>query len=147
MEVSVINNSVEPWLLSLTARELAGALGVMSRAMTPAAPGQRPRALELNLLDDADMAGLNGDFLGLCGPTNVLSFPSTDTGSLALAVQTVSREAWLYGRSAPAYTLRMLAHGLAHILGYEHGEDMDIEVEKAVRQAAASLITDGKNLK
>lgn len=144
MEVSVSSGSGEVWLLPLSMRELARAIEVMAGGMSPAA-GAGPIAVELTLLDDAGMAELNRNFLGLNGPTNVLSFPAAgadETGSLALAVPTVCREAWLYGQDAAAYTLRMLAHGLAHLMGYEHGPEMDIEVEKAV---AAAMLLDKVN--
>jgi probable rRNA maturation factor len=44
---------------------------------------------------------------------------------LALSVDAVRREAWLYGRDPAEYCRRLLAHGLAHVLGYDHGPAMD----------------------
>lgn len=139
MHLSVINLSREPWRLPFTAGELAHAVTCMAKAMSPAAQGVRPDALELSILDDADMAALNRDFLGLLGPTNVLSFPAASsrpglaaTASLALAVPTICREARLYGQDLQGYTLKMLAHGLAHVFGYDHGPLMDVQVEQAL---------------
>lgn len=144
MEVSVSCASGAVWLLPFSMRELSRALEGMALGMRPAT-GEKPAALELSLLDDADMAALNRDFLGLSGPTNVLSFPAAagETGSLALAVPTVLREARLYGQEEGAYIIRMLAHGLAHIMGYEHGPEMDIEVERAMEAIPALLTGDG----
>lgn len=152
MDVSVTGSSSEIWLLPFAPGELASALAVMARAMTPAGGGAKPAALELSLLDDPDMARLNAEFLGLSGPTNVLAFPAAagggaaggaadgaSVGSLALAVQTVLREARLYGQQPGPYTLKMLAHGLAHILGYDHGEKMDIEVKRGAQSASMAL--------
>lgn len=45
-------------------------------------------------------------------------------GTLILSVDTLLREAYLYGQNPHKYAIRLLAHGLAHLLGYEHGEDM-----------------------
>lgn len=143
MEVSVTSNSNETWLLPLSMSEFRRALGLMAADMRPTA--EKPSAVELTLLDEAAMAGLNRDFLGLPGPTNVLSFPPDimgGTGSLALAVRTVWREAWLYGQDLDSYTLRMLAHGLAHLMGHEHGPEMDIEVERAVEAASVMFAPD-----
>lgn len=137
--------SGQAWLLPLSMRELARALEIMTEGMRPAAI-TKPAAVELALLDDAGMSALNMDFLGLTGPTNVLSFPAAgvgETGSLALAVPTVLREAWLYGQDEARYALRMLAHGLAHIMGYEHGPEMDMEVEKAAGAASAMFLDNG----
>lgn len=123
--------------MPLSGGEFARALGAMSALMPQKGPA--PEALELMLLDDSGMAELNASFLGLTGPTNVLAFPGGATGSLALAVQTICREAWLYGQDLRHYTLKMLAHGLAHIMGYEHGPEMDKEVERAADSAESVL--------
>ena len=139
MDVSVINNSSEPWLLPLSPGELARALEVMSVNLPGQGSGPVPVVFELMLLDDSGMAELNADFLGLTGPTNVLAFPGGATGSLALAVQTICRESWLYGQNTRRYTLKMLAHGLAHLMGYEHGSEMDKQVELAADFAEAVL--------
>lgn len=146
MEISVSNSSAEPWILPFLPSELARALQLMSGFISPAEGCALPEAIELSILDDAEMASLNGGFLGLAGPTNVLSFPAAGAGgvgSLALAAQTVCREAWLYGQEPSFYALRMLAHGLAHIMGYEHGELMDEQVEPAAQKAAAIFTRNG----
>jgi probable rRNA maturation factor len=139
MEICVTRGSGEPWLLPMCAAELARALEAMAGGMQAQNQAGRPEYLELVLLDDSGMAELNLSFLGLGGPTNVLAFPGGSTGSLALDVQTVCREAWLYGQEARRYTLKMLAHGLAQIMGYEHGPEMDKEVERAAAVAEAVL--------
>lgn len=91
----------------------------------------------LKLVDDKEIARLNKEFLGCKGPTNILSFPSepegeADTeqgasvfmGELALSVDALSREADLYGQPPVAHLARLLAHGILHLAGYDHGDEM-----------------------
>ncbi len=78
--------------------------------------------------------------MGCPGPTNVLSFPLEEElaeasapdgpqtfqlGSLVLSVDAVRREAGLYGQDPREHCLRLLAHGLGHLAGYDHGPEMD----------------------
>ncbi len=86
---------------------------------------------ELQLVDDGEIARLNKEFLGCTGPTNVLSFPAenesdeeSSLGSLALSVDALSREADLYGQPPVAHLARLLTHGILHLAGYDHGDEM-----------------------
>ncbi len=115
--------------LPLDRRELAACLGRMLRRLGP--PWSATTwSLELACVHDADMIRLNSACMGCPGPTNMLAFPSGGTppdtlGSLVLSADTLRREARLYGQEPEAYCRRLLAHGLAHLLGYDHGPDMD----------------------
>jgi len=94
------------------------------------------QGLELNLTGDREIAELNRQFLGLVGPTNVLSFPAEDEasflGSIVVSMEAVSRESLLYGQSERAHFLRMVAHSILHLAGFEHGPLMDELTENAV---------------
>lgn len=94
-------------------------------------------SFEIKLVDDGEIARLNREFMGCQGPTNVLSFPAYDEengtlesdepvhlGSLALSVDALAREAALYGQPSVAHLARLLAHGILHLAGYDHGEEM-----------------------
>lgn len=95
---------------------------------------------ELKLLDDGEIARLNQVFMGCTGPTNVLSFPAENEteegddslGSLALSVDALSREADLYGQPPVAHLVRLLAHGILHLAGYDHGDEMYDMTDAAV---------------
>jgi len=91
--------------------------------------------VSLRIVDDAEMAELNGRFMGCLGPTNVLSFPGGDgdlLGDLVLSAETLARESWLYNQDTYEYTVRLLAHGLLHLMGHDHGPEMDGLTELAV---------------
>lgn len=92
-------------------------------------------AVDLRIVDDQEMAAYNDQFMGCLGPTNILSFPSDETpwlGDLVLSAPALVREIRLYNQDVYAYTVRLLAHGLLHLMGYEHGPDMDSLTDLAV---------------
>jgi len=91
--------------------------------------------LSLRIVDDREMADLNAKYMGCLGPTNVLSFPGGEgdwLGDLVLSAETLAREAWLYNQDVHEYTVRLLAHGLLHLMGHDHGPEMDGLTELAV---------------
>lgn len=98
---------------------------------------------DLRVVGDAEMAALNRDYLGLPGPTNVLSFPAEDPnrpdylGEMAVSLDTVAREAFLYGQDPAAHLARLLAHGFLHLAGFDHGPAMDALTDAAVAAVAA----------
>ncbi|ADU62264.1 MAG: rRNA maturation RNase YbeY [Pseudodesulfovibrio sp.] len=118
--------------------------------------GLEGAALELTLVDDREIARLNREFMGCPGPTNILSFPAFERsgpdsgpdvdpdsgpdsgtmaeylGELALSVDTLAREAHLYGQPPRVHLARLLAHGILHLAGHDHGEEMDALTETAV---------------
>ncbi|WP_243360892.1 rRNA maturation RNase YbeY [Fundidesulfovibrio terrae] len=99
-------------------------------------------SVEVRMVDDAEIARLNLEFLGLPGPTNVLSFPAEDDerpdylGEIALSVDTLTREAVLYGQDPAGHLVRLLAHGLLHLAGYDHGQVMEEMTDMAVESVA-----------
>ena len=48
----------------------------------------------------------------------------SNLGTLVLSVNTLERECLLYGQDPHQHAVRLLAHGLIHLLGYDHGEEM-----------------------
>ncbi|WP_029460129.1 rRNA maturation RNase YbeY [Solidesulfovibrio alcoholivorans] len=95
-------------------------------------------AFDLRVVGDGEMAALNRAHLGLPGPTNVLSFPAEDPqrpdylGEMAVSLDTVAREAFLYGQPPRAHLVRLLAHGFLHLAGFDHGPVMEALTEQAV---------------
>ena len=100
-----------------------------------AAFGLEEWELSLRLVDDREMTELNGSFMGCLGPTNILSFPGGEgdwLGDLVLSVDTLARETRLYNQDPREYTVRLLAHGLLHLMGHDHGPMMDDLTDLAV---------------
>ena len=64
-------------------------------------------------------------------------------GELALSLDAVRREAFLYGQPAGLHMARLLAHGFLHLAGLDHGPLMESLTESAAAEAAARLELDG----
>jgi probable rRNA maturation factor len=97
------------------------------------------------LTDDEAVRDLNARFRGKDQPTNVLSFPAPGNpqgqlGDLALAYQTCAREAAEQGKTLTAHLQHLVAHGVLHLVGYEHDVDADAEIMEALeRRILAAL--------
>ncbi len=112
-------------------------------------------SLECVLTDDAGMEPLHGEHMGRPGPTNVLSFPALGAddlvascaslaagetvflGSIVLSLETLRREAWLYGQDPERHAARLLTHAVLHLAGYEHGPEMEAAAEACLRELEA----------
>lgn len=102
---------------------------------------QVPAEVELFLLDDAAIADANARHLGCTGPTNILSFPggADAPGVLLLSLDTLHRECLLYGQDPAEHAVRLLAHGMGHLCGLDHGPDMDALCERCMDAGCAAL--------
>ena len=84
--------------------------------------------INLRLLNDKEMKKLNMQFRQKDKTTNVLSFPNDDIsvkqtkniGDIAISVEYVKAEARKEGKTFDDHIIHMLAHGVYHILGYDH---------------------------
>lgn len=97
---------------------------------------QRKKEITILFADDATLKTLNHDWRGLNQPTNVLSFPAPSgvkaprgefkpLGDIALAYETVVREAEAGKISLRAHTAHLIVHGILHLLGYDHIDETD----------------------
>jgi probable rRNA maturation factor len=94
-------------------------------------------ALALTFVSTEDIADLNERFMGKAGPTDVLSFPIEDAspghpphavdggpplvlGDIFICTDVVDAHAAEYGVSFDEELYLMVAHGVLHILGWDH---------------------------
>jgi probable rRNA maturation factor len=96
-------------------------------------------AVSLCLADDATLRSLNMRWRGIDKPTNVLSFPSapflgetTALGDIALAYETLAREAVDLGVPLADHYRHLLVHGFLHLIGYDHETDTEAERMEAL---------------
>lgn len=138
-----VNLSIETRLdprFPLSRRELSALCGMILDSL-----GLEGSTLSLTLVDDRKIAQINEEFLGCTGPTNILSFPAaggdddapveedeTYLGELALSVDTLARETDVYGQEPVEHLARLLAHGILHLAGHDHGVVMDDLTDAAV---------------
>jgi probable rRNA maturation factor len=91
------------------------------------------------LADDESVAELNERFRGKAGPTNVLSFPAPDNpedhlGDIALAYGVCAREAEDQGKPIAHHLQHLVAHGVLHLLGYDHLTEAEAEEMEALER-------------
>lgn len=84
-------------------------------------------SVTIRITDDAEVAQLHEAFMGLPGPTDVLSFPAEDDesslGDLVIGWPFAVRQSAPRGagpRAWEAEVVDLALHGLAHLLGHDH---------------------------
>lgn len=98
----------------------------MANALESAKP-----EVSILLLDDSGIAGLNAQYRGKTGPTDVLSFPMYTAeelrglqpnvlGDVVISVESAARQAERAGCPLWEEMTRLLVHGVLHLLGFDH---------------------------
>ncbi|MEX2102262.1 MAG: rRNA maturation RNase YbeY [Actinomycetota bacterium] len=118
---------IQHWfLLSLRALALACLRG----------EGVQRGELSISLVADDEIAELHERFMGEPGPTDVLSFGFDDEddrapggapllGDVVISPATAVRNAAEHGNDPTGEVRLLLAHGVLHLLGYTHDEEID----------------------
>ena len=100
------------------------ALAELARA-TLAGEGLMEGELSVSFVSQQEMAELHRRYMGEDGATDVLSFPLGEDGLIGDVV-VCPEEARRNNPQDPAAELRLLvAHGVLHLLGYDHEEEQD----------------------
>ena len=103
--------------------------------------------VSISFVDDARIAGLNEEYRGKAGPTDVLSFEcdglddemssafgegmAFELGDVVIAPDVAERQTREFGTTFAEEVSLLLVHGLLHLCGYDHIEDADAEVMEA----------------
>jgi len=90
----------------------------------------RDAELTIRVVNEAEGAALNETYRHKSGPTNVLSFPfaappeveSALLGDIVICAPVVLREAVVQEKPPEAHWAHLVAHGVLHLLGYDHDE-------------------------
>ena len=120
----------------------------VSLALEEAGLSQRfknvPVEVSIVFANDAVVQDLNKRYRGQDKPTNVLSFsqlegpqtlhasPLATLGDIALAYETIMREAAEQKKSIEDHTRHLLVHGALHLLGFDHENDNEAEEMEAL---------------
>ena len=87
--------------------------------------------LTIVLTDDARIQELNRDYLGIEAPTDVLSFPASETdpetgssylGDILISLPYAARSAAQAGHPLEAEVQLLVVHGVLHLLGHDHAK-------------------------
>lgn len=103
------------------------------------------RELSVALVDDATIRALNIEYRNVDRATDVLAFPMEEGGWLGdviISVPTARRQATKRRKKLLEELTFLLAHGLLHLLGYDHDTDeteRDMD-ERTARLAAAAAL-------
>jgi probable rRNA maturation factor len=92
--------------------------------------GLTEKELSILLADDPTITELNERYLRRAEPTNVIAFPMQEglyndinphvLGDVVISVETAKRHAQEAGLSVNHVLERLLAHGILHLIGYDH---------------------------
>jgi probable rRNA maturation factor len=96
---------------------------------------QPPEAeLSIILTNDARLHELNLNYLGVDAPTDVLSFPASETdpetgapylGDILISVPRAKAQAEAAGHPLESEVQLLVVHGVLHLLGHDHAEPED----------------------
>jgi probable rRNA maturation factor len=112
--------------------------------------------LSVVLTTDADIAELNWRYLGRTGPTNVIAFPMQEgddaglnpglLGDVVVSLDTAAREADEAGLDGAEHQVRLLIHGVLHLLGHDHEHDREAarEMESLTERLLADTAGGGE---
>ena len=110
---------------------------LIERAVQAALAHQK-ESLDVNLsvvlTDNRRLHKLNRDYLGVDAPTDVLSFPASESdpetgaryiGDILISVPYAAKGAKLAGNSLEAELQLLVVHGVLHLLGHDHAKPKD----------------------
>jgi probable rRNA maturation factor len=90
--------------------------------------------LSIILTNDAKLHELNLNYLGVDAPTDVLSFPASETdpetgasyiGDILISMPRAQAQAEAVGHPLEAEVQLLVVHGILHLLGHDHAEPED----------------------
>ena len=112
--------------------------------------------IAVRLTSDEEVQTLNRQYRQQDKSTNVLSFPmvqpdlieslgNTDDGEvllgdIVLAYGVCAREAAEKGVSLEDHTAHLIVHGVLHLLGHDHMNDVDADAMEAIERAAMASL-------
>ena len=133
----------------------AATAAIAESAFPQLGSGERAVELSIRLTSDAEVHALNAEWRGKDKPTNVLSFPMTETSELAevgpagpelmlgdiiLASGVCASEAEEKAIPLDQHAAHLMVHGTLHLLGYDHmDEDSAADMEAREVRALARL--------
>lgn len=87
--------------------------------------------LSIILTDDARLHELNLNYLGVDAPTDVLSFPASETdpetgaryiGDILISIPRAQSQADAAGHPLESEVQLLVVHGVLHLIGHDHAE-------------------------
>jgi probable rRNA maturation factor len=103
--------------------------------------------LSIVLVDDSEIQKLNNEFLGKAFPTDVIAFPFPDAqdeiwGEIYISVDRAREQAKQYRVSYLEELVRLVIHGILHLLGYNDQIESDRKKMKEKEDCYLSCFLD-----
>ena len=112
--------------------------------------------LSVTFTDNEGIRAINSEFRGIDAPTDVLSFPLTDyegvdfpvanepassLGDIVLSLERADEQAREFGHSFEREVAFLTVHSMLHLLGYDHvnSEQEDVEMRRRQREILESM--------
>jgi probable rRNA maturation factor len=105
--------------------------------------------LSIVLTDNRRLRKLNRDYLGIDAPTDVLSFPASESdpetgapylGDILISVPYAAKGAKQAGHSLESELQLLIVHGVLHLLGHDHAKPKEkAKMWKAQREILTQL--------
>jgi len=125
---------------------------LIERAVRAALAHQK-ESLDVNLsvvlTDNRRLRKLNRDYLGIDAPTDVLSFPASESdpetgaryiGDILISIPYAAKGAQTAGHPLESELQLLVAHGVLHLLGHDHAKPKEkAKMWKAQREILESL--------
>ncbi len=102
---------------------------------------QRKHNFNINLkfVSSSEMTKLNQNFRNKNLDTNVLSFPASkeiqeisgELGDIAMSIPYIKTESENLNRDLEDHMMHLLAHGILHLLGFDHNQDKEANTMEA----------------
>lgn len=120
------------------------------RQLAPTLSPLNAYELSLQFTTDAGIAALNRDYRQQDQPTDVLSFAGVDDaplppeiltaipfnlGDLVISVETAQRQCEAHGHSLKEELAWLTAHGLLHLLGWDHPDEARLQAMWAMQRS------------
>ena len=101
--------------------------------------GKDKLKINLKFISTSEMIKLNKDFRNKNLDTNVLSFESSEDtkkisgelGDIAMSIPYIKIESQNLNRDLEDHMMHLLAHGILHLLGFDHNKDKDADMMEA----------------
>ena len=140
--INLINKKLSLNILTHDFRELSSELVSKLNLLTEHIlidQNQDQLTVNLKLISSKEMIKLNRDFRSKALDTNVLSFPSGkdiqkisgELGDIAMSLPFIQSESQNLNRDLEDHMMHLLAHGILHLLGFDHTEDQDANIMEA----------------
>jgi len=155
VEVEVLGEALEAFRAIAPPETWQSWLQTWLRQLSPALSPIHAYELSLQFTTDAGMTALNREYRQQDQPTDVLSFAGLDDaplppevlaaipfnlGDLVISVDTAQRQCAAHGHSLPEELAWLAAHGLLHLLGWDHPDEAHLQAMWAQQRSLLASI-------